>query len=249
MLRFIQEHFAHVLPILLVGIAALAISVERFRALLFVYPLRGSATFFDTIRTMVLTDRIGEALIICDRYRSKPVASVIREGLMRAHQPEAMIEHGLEIAVSEANDRIRARTGFLSTIANVSTLLGLLGTILGLVQSFEAVGNANPSARSALLASGISTAMNATMLGLAVAIPCMMAYSYLMNRTNRLGAELNRAAVRFLDILKSRYIDDAAQMNPNNHASSNHSSANHPPGQHSKAVSSHQYAHQISGQV
>jgi len=87
------------------------------------------------------------------------------------------------------------------------------------------------------------------MLGLAVAIPCMMAYSYLMNRTNRLGAELNRAAVRFLDILKSRYIDDAAQMNPNHHASSNHSSANYPPGQHSKAVSSHQYAHQISGQV
>src|ERR1700761_7786268 len=132
MLRFIQEHFVHVAPILLVGIVAVAIAVERFRALLYVYPMQGAGTFFDTIRTMVLTDRIAEALVICDRNRGKPVACVIREGLMRAHQPEAMVEHGLEIAVSEANDRIRARTGFLSTIANVSTLLGLLGTILGL---------------------------------------------------------------------------------------------------------------------
>ena len=124
---------------------------------------------------------------------------------MRAHQPDEMVEHGLEIAVGEATDRIRARTGFLSTIANVSTLLGLLGTILGLVQSFEAVGNANAQARSALLAAGISTAMNATMIGLGVAIPCMIAYSYLMNRSNRLVSELNRAAVRVLDMLKQRH--------------------------------------------
>jgi biopolymer transport protein ExbB/TolQ len=76
-----------------------------------------------------------------------------------------------------------------------------------LVQSFEAVGNANAQARSALLAAGISTAMNATMLGLGVAIPCMIAYSFLMNRTNKLNSELNRSAIRFLDILKQRYFE------------------------------------------
>lgn len=205
MVRFIQEHFAHVAPILLAGVVGLAIMVERFRALFYIYPLGNTNVFFETIRALVLTDRVGEALVVCDKYRDKPVASIVREGLMRAHQPEAMVEHGLEIAVGEANDRIRARTGFLSTIANVSTLLGLLGTILGLVQSFEAVGSANAQARSALLANGISTAMNATMMGLGVAIPCMVAYSYLINRTNRLSAELNRAAVRVLDLLKQRY--------------------------------------------
>ena len=212
MLSFIKEHFAHVAPILLAGAMGLAIALERFRALFFLYPLADSVAFFETVRSLVLNDRVGEALVVCDRYRQKPVANIVREGLMREHQPEAMVEHGLEIAVGEAADRIRARTGFLSTIANVATLLGLLGTILGLVQSFEAVGSANAQARSALLASGISTAMNATMLGLGVAIPCMIAFSYLTNRSNRLNSELNRAAVRVLDILKQRYFGSVGEM-------------------------------------
>lgn len=90
-------------------------------------------------------------------------------------------------------------------IANVATLLGLLGTILGLIQSFEAVGNASAQQRSALLAAGISTAMNATMLGLAVAIPCMVAFSLLVNKSNKLNAEVERAAVRVMEMIKQRY--------------------------------------------
>lgn len=209
MFRFIQENLFHVAPILIVGVFAVAITIERVKALFYTYPLHNAASFFETIRSLVHSDRVGEALVVCDRFGEKPVANVVRAGLMRAHQPESMVENGLEIAVSEASDRIRARTGFLSTIANVSTLLGLLGTILGLVQSFEAVGAANAQARSSLLASGISTAMNATMMGLGVAIPCMIAYSYLMNRTNRLQAELNRGAVRVIDMLKQRYFEES----------------------------------------
>lgn len=207
MLRFIQENFFHVAPILLMAVFAIAIVTERVRALFFTYPLHSASAFFETIRTLVLSDQVSEALVVCDRYCMKPAANVVRAGLMRAHQPESMVEHALEIAVGEATEKVKARTGFLSTIANVATLLGLLGTILGLVQSFEAVGNANAQARSALLAAGISTAMNATMIGLGVAIPCMLAYSYLMNRTNRLNAELNRTAVRVLDLLKQRYFE------------------------------------------
>jgi biopolymer transport protein ExbB/TolQ len=210
-LVFLRGNWLHVAPILAAGVLGAAIIVERYRALYLVYPLRGAAAFFETIRAMVLSDRVGEALVVCDRYRRVPMATVVREGLMRAHQPDAMIEHGLEIAVGEAAERIRARTGYLSTIANVATLLGLLGTILGLVQSFDAVGSANAQARSALLAAGISTAMNATMMGLAVAIPCMIAYSYLMHRANRLSAELNRAAIRVLDVLKQRAFDGKAR--------------------------------------
>lgn len=209
--KFIRENFVHVAPILLVGMVGIAITIDRFRALFFVYPLSATSSFFETVQMLVLSDRLSEAIVVCDQYGQKPVAKIVRAGLMRAHQPEEMVEHGLELAVSEASDRIRARTGFLSTIANVSTLLGLLGTILGLVQSFEAVGSANAQARSALLAAGISTAMNATLLGLGVAIPCMIAYSYLINRTNRLNAELNRAAVRVLDLLKQRFFESACE--------------------------------------
>ena len=129
----------------------------------------------------------------------------MRQALLRAHQPEALIEQGLMIAVSEQTQAIQKRTSFLATIANVATLLGLLGTIAGLITSFEAVGHADPQQKSALLAAGISQAMNATMLGLAVAIPCMVAFSFLMNRTNRLVSELEQAGMRSLDILKQRY--------------------------------------------
>jgi biopolymer transport protein ExbB len=203
--QFIQEHFAHVAPILAAGAIALVITFERLVALMWSYPLERPRAFYDKIRNLVLNERISEAVAYCERHRSKPAANIVREGLLRAHQPESVIAHGLEIAVGEAHEKIGARTAFLATIANVATLLGLFGTIMGLIQSFDAVGSANAQQRSALLAAGISTAMNATMLGLAVAIPCMIIYSYLTNRTNKLNAEAERAAVRVMDFIKQRY--------------------------------------------
>jgi biopolymer transport protein ExbB/TolQ len=116
-----------------------------------------------------------------------------------------LIESGLQIAVSESTEKIQARTPFLGTIANIATLFGLLGTIIGLVQSFEAVGSASAQERSAMLANGISTAMNATILGLLVAIPCMIAYSYLMSRTNRIISQVDEAAIRTMDLMQQRY--------------------------------------------
>jgi len=204
-LKFLMENFIHVFPILLAGAIGLIIGVERAIALIWSYPVDAFDGFFERVRVLIMRDRIPEAIALCERMREKPVARVVREGLMRANQPEQLIEHGLQIAVSEATDRITARTPFLGTIANVATLFGLLGTIIGLVQSFEAVGNASAQTRSALLANGISTAMNATMLGLGVAIPCMIAYSYLMSRSNKLVSQVDQAAVRTLDLLQQRY--------------------------------------------
>ena len=204
-LEFIQNNFLHVAPILVMGGLGLIIILERGLLLTFGYPIAKPRAFFEKIRNMVLNEKIAEAIAFCDRYHSKPVASVVKEGLLRAHQPESLIAHGLEIAVSEAQQRVATRTGFLAMIANVATLLGLFGTILGLIQSFDAVGHAEPQQKSALLAAGISTAMNATMLGLAVAIPCMIAFSILVTRTNKLNAEIERAAIRVMDFIKQRY--------------------------------------------
>lgn len=205
LLEFIHQHFTHVAPILAAGAFALVIILERVHALVWDYAFPYSDAFFEKVRYMVLSDRIGEAIAFCEQLIGKPVVRVVREGLIRANQPEALIEHGLQIAVAEVTEKIHARTQFLSTIANVATLLGLFGTILGLIQSFEAVGAASAQERAALLAAGISTAMNATMLGLAVAIPCMVAFSFLVNRTNRLIAEIDLAAIKMLDLLKQRY--------------------------------------------
>lgn len=203
--EFLKTNLSHVAPILIAGAFALVIMIERAKALLLTYPLPNTSKFFEKLRDMVLADRIAEALALCDKYDQSPVAQVAREALLRINQPESLIEHGLEIVASESSQKIQRRTSFLATIANVSTLLGLFGTIAGLIHSFEAVGHADAQQKSALLAAGISTAMNATMLGLGVAIPCMIAFSFLMNRTNRLNAEIEQAAVRSLDLVKQRF--------------------------------------------
>ena len=219
LLKFINENFMHVAPILASGGLGVIITLERCSALLFKYPLMRQRAFFDKIRNMVMTERISEAIAFCERYSSKPAANVVKEGLLRAHQPESVIAHGLEIAVSEAQQRVSARTSYLATIANVATLLGLLGTILGLIQSFEAVGSANAQQRSQILAQGISTAMNATMLGLGVAIPAMVAFSFLINRTNKLNADIERSAVRIMDFIEQRYFaPDSAGGGGGHHA-------------------------------
>jgi biopolymer transport protein ExbB len=203
--EFIRTSFWHVVPILVSGAIAIAIMLERTRALFVVYPIRDLQGFFDKISDLVLAGKFSDAVALCDRFPSKPVARVAKEALLRAHQPESLIENGLQIAVGSAVQSVQKRTSFLATIANVATLLGLLGTIAGLIASFEAVGHADPQQKSALLAAGISTAMNATMLGLTVAIPCMIAFSFLMNRTNRLLGDIEQSAIRMLDILKQRY--------------------------------------------
>src|SRR5512138_82364 len=94
LLKFVQENFAHVFPILAAAAFAVVITIDRFYALIWKFPLVGTESFFDKVRNLVMNDRLNEAILLCERYRSKPVASVVREGLIRAHQPENLIEHG-----------------------------------------------------------------------------------------------------------------------------------------------------------
>src|SRR4051794_9961610 len=104
--EFLKANFLHVGPILLVGGFALAIILERVPALMWVYPIQNMTAFFEKLRDLVMADRIAEAIAFCDRYRTKPAAQVVREGLLRAHQPESLIEDGLELAVTDASQKI-----------------------------------------------------------------------------------------------------------------------------------------------
>ncbi len=207
-----MTNLIHFLPILIAGALALAIILERSRALFHIYPLKDAEGFFDRIRTLVAEGKLQEAVALCDRFPEKPQAKVAKSALLRAHQPEALIENGLELAVGEAMLGIQRRTSFLATLANVATLLGLFGTIAGLIHSFEAVGHADAQQKSALLAAGISSAMNATMMGLAVAIPCMIAFSFLINRTNQLVAQTEQAAIRSIDLLRQRFYGEPKKV-------------------------------------
>lgn len=228
LLEFIKGNFFHVLPLLAAAGFAVSIMIERTKTLAVKYPMKNSQGFFDRIRDLVFAGRTGEAVSLCDQYPEKPVAKIVKGALLRAHLPESSIEHGIEIAVNDASLGIKKRTAYLATIANVATLLGLFGTIFGLIQSFEAVGHADAQQKSALLASGIATAMNATMMGLGVAIPCMIAFSFLMNKTNKLISDLENAGILTLDLLKQRfYAVEAPESIQQNGSSQNGSGVRH----------------------
>ena len=198
---FIKNNFMHVAPILISGLIAVAIILERAQTLFKTYTIPNADGFFLKMRELVSKGRINDAAALCNQFQGKPCAELIRSALERAHQPEELIMNAIEISRNQYAEKIQKRTSYLATIANVATLLGLLGTIAGLIESFAAVGHADPQQKAALLANGISTAMNATMLGLAVAVPCMIVFSFYINKANRLVSELEAAGLMVLDAI------------------------------------------------
>lgn len=213
-LNFIRDHFWHAFPILLAGALAMAITIERIWSLFIDASMRDPEGFFQKISAFIAKAQFAEAVKLCESHARKPVAKVMHAALSRAHLPESVIHDGIQISLQTNSGMLQKRTAYLATVANVATLLGLFGTIAGLIQSFEAVAHADAQQKSALLAAGISTAMNATMLGLGVAIPCMVLYSLLMNRTNILIQQLDLTAVRSLDILKQRFYSSEQIQSP-----------------------------------
>lgn len=199
---FLKNNFLHVAPILACAAIAIAIMYERFQTLFKACHLENTDGFLLQIRNFVSKGQTNEALALCLQYSGKPTAEIVKAALERADQPEELVMNTIEYTRNRFAERIQKRTNYLAMIANVATLLGLLGTIAGLIESFTAVGHADPQQKAALLANGISTAMNATMLGLAVAVPCMVVFSLFINKANRLIAEVEAGGMTVHDSLQ-----------------------------------------------
>ena len=128
---------------------------------------------------------------------SQPLGTVAAAGLQAAIDMGGKEEIQLKMdeVLLEETSRVEKRIGFLAMFANVATLMGLLGTITGLIQSFAGIANANAAEKAMILSQGISLAMNATAYGLIVAVPALIMYSVLQNRATRLTDDLNKAAL------------------------------------------------------
>jgi biopolymer transport protein ExbB len=145
-------------------------------------------------------------------------ASAVGEEELQARMDEQL---SAEIA------KIDRRTGFLAMFGNVSTLLGLLGTISGMIISFASVAQGNPAERATLLSAGISEAMNCTAFGLLVAIPALVAYAVFQNRTDRVVTELTQETSRiFHDLL---FLTETPQVRVSEKATSGAGLANPQP--------------------
>lgn len=190
--------------IITMGIAGLALVIERAKVLYFDYNIK-TDEFMAQVKSLVMGDKVEEAVTYCAANETAPLAHVVKGVLERSDRDDEGINQGLDIALAEVIPNLGKRLGYLAMIANVATLTGLLGTIHGLIMSFQAVSFADPSQKQTILAQGISLAMNTTALGLTVAIPTMMAYAFLHSRQNRLLEEISEHSAKVVDLLTTRH--------------------------------------------
>lgn len=203
---------AHLIPLIVVGAITLAIIIERVYALYWKFPIDNHG-FLAEVKQKILSNDMAGAIQYCSSQGGALSAQVVKSGLLRASRDNRQIQAALEIVAHDAVGNIRKRIAYLAMLANVATLLGLLGTIMGLIKAFGAVANVDAATKSVMLADGISVSMNATASGLAVAIPAMIAFSVLQGKANRLTEEVEGSAMVTLDLLAARmYRDDWDDM-------------------------------------
>lgn len=203
--NFIRESGVVGWTILVTGVAVMALVVERARTLYFHYGLNVEA-FTGKIQTLVLSKKVDEAIVTCAQMESKPLARAFKTILEKADRDDETIFQAQDIAMAEAVPLYTKRLHYLSMLANVATLLGLLGTIHGLILSFQAVAQADPATKQQMLANGIAVSMYTTALGLAVAIPAMVLYSFLVSRQNELLEQLQEKCSKLTETLTSSMI-------------------------------------------
>jgi len=184
--------------ILVVLCLAVAIILERFFFLYYKYNIN-APKLFQQIRSSVLKGDIKGAIRCCD---DTPLPAIMRAGLLKTQEQPEDILPAMEEAALEMTPRVQKRTPYLSVLANISTLLGLLGTIFGLIVAFSAISGADPGEKAIELARGISLAMSTTAFGLIVAIPCLLFHAILQSKANRLLDEIDEYSLKTANMLQ-----------------------------------------------
>lgn len=190
-------------PILLCGLIAAAICVERLFYVAFRAHINGAA-FMAQIQKLIVADNLDRAIRLCNAEPHAALPRVVKAGLARAHLGDKEIESAIDEAVLEVVPLITRRTPYLTMLANVATLLGLLGTIVGLIIAFKAVSEQSAEAKQVALATGIAIAMYTTAGGLYVAVPTLTLHSILVNRSNRILEDLDQYGLKTVNLLLAR---------------------------------------------
>jgi len=202
-LKFIVDYKIVDVSIIGVGIYGFALVFDRFKALYMDLAIPAEQ-FMKQIMSMVEQDKIEEAITFSAANEKKPLAYVVKRVLENSDREDSAIESAMDLAAGEVAPKLVKNLGHLSMVANVVTLVGLLGTVCGLIVAFKAVSFADAAQKQTLLAEGISIAMTATALALSVAIPIMFLYSFLHAKQGRLFSEIDLHSGRVVDLLKTR---------------------------------------------
>jgi biopolymer transport protein ExbB/TolQ len=182
---------------------SIAFIVERMYRLYASYYVDGASFMFE-IQKYILSNDLDGAIRVCNGSSAAALPRVIKAGLQRASRDDNQIQNAIDAASLEVVPKLEKRLNYLALIANIATLLGLLGTITGLIHSFAAIAAADPSQRQIILSNGIAEAMNCTAFGLVVAISTMVMHSILTSRATRIIEDIDEFGVKLLDLLSAR---------------------------------------------
>jgi biopolymer transport protein ExbB len=201
--KFFTAGGAYMFPILLVGAVAVAIAIERYITLAMM-SARNRRTW-SQVEPALTSGDFDKARELTSKDDS-PIARVLSMGLalQGAVRRRDDVEKVVQESMMEIVPQLEKRTHYLATAANVATLLGLLGTVSGLIHSFSAVATVNPAEKANLLSASISEAMNCTAFGLMTAVPILVVHAFLQSKTQGLSDGLETAAIRFLNALAAR---------------------------------------------
>lgn len=202
MLAFFQKGGVFMYPILFVFLTGMAVAVERWFQLSRIRSLNRKT--WNTIYPMLAKGEFDKVKTIANKDKST-ISQMLGMGLAR--QGELRRREDVEIAMGESMmeiiPRLEKRTPYVALLSNIATLLGLLGTIMGLIEAFTAVANANPAEKADLLSASISVAMNTTAFGLMSAIPLLLCHAKLMSTTGDIVDSLEMASVKALNSISS----------------------------------------------
>lgn len=190
-------------PVILVFVVGVAIAIERF-LFLSVETQRNRALWNELVPHLS-TGNFKQVLALTSRSKAT-IATVLNYGIARlAHaRRRDDVEKAMDESMLEIIPRMEKRTHYLGALANVGMLLGLLGTVIGLISAFASIANANPAEKASLLAASISVAMNCTASGLICAITLLLSHMFLDSKTTKLIDSLEIASVKFLNSVVER---------------------------------------------
>jgi len=199
--KFFHDSGLFIYPSLLIMALGLAIAIERF---VFLQRARvQNSRLWEQLQPLLRSGRLKEARE-ASLQSDAAVGRIVANGLERMQSPGRRedIDAAMEEGMMQVVPRLEKRTHYIATFANVITLVGLLGTIIGLIKGFTAVAAVNPAEKAEMLSASISIAMNNTAFALMVAIPFLLIHAWLQARTNEIVDGLEAAKISFLNLVQ-----------------------------------------------
>ena len=185
-------------PIIACSVVALAITIERF------FSLRRASIdtreFMDVMRGVLRQNRIQEAISICDETEA-PVSRIMKAGILKHNRSKQDIREAIEDAGHLEVPRLERYLSALATVAHIAPLLGLLGTVAGMIKAFAQIQHKQGLVNPSDLAEGISNALVTTAAGLTVAIPTLVVYNYFVTRVDNMVLEMEISSSELVELL------------------------------------------------